>query len=178
MEKNNQIAVTSQTKYLQSINNPIGVEFKMNVLKMKMNDIIEIALVHKPTSLYKHYKENEEKSIDILMLMLIQFQDFYGCKTKMNKEQLLEVSYLISVTFRHFNYYDIAMCFKQAKTTEKVYDRIDGGMIMEWLTKFDINRTGMIINKREEQKAQQNGEWSALGERSSIQKLREFLKGE
>tara|TARA_R100001244_G_scaffold132321_1_gene108188 strand:+ start:3198 stop:3689 length:492 start_codon:yes stop_codon:yes gene_type:complete len=163
---------------LTSIDNPISSDFKRNVLKMRMNDIVEIALVHKPTSIYRQYKDDEEKTIDILMLMLIQFQDFYNCKRTMNKEQLMEVAYLICESFRHFNNYDIAMCLKHAKTSEKLYDRIDGGMIMEWLTRYDIERTGMIVTKREQSKAQQNAEWSALGERSSVQKLKEFLKNE
>ena len=59
---------------------------------------------------------------------------------------------------------------------EKIYDRIDGGMLMEWLTHHDVNRTGLVITEREKQKSRQDSEWSALGERSSVQKLRDFLK--
>ena len=176
MDKQNQVAIVSHQKYLQNINNPISQDFRLDVLKMKASDLVSFVLESKPISIYKLYKEDEEKTADIIMLMLIQFQDFYNCKGKMDKVQLLETAHIIIQQFRHFNYYDIGLALKEAKMREKIYDRIDGGMILEYLTHHDINRTGLIITERENQKAKQNGEWSALGERSSIQKLKDFLK--
>lgn len=175
MEQKNEIAIALQTKYLQNINNPLSANFKIDVLKMKMDNLVTFVLDKKPTTLYKNFLHNEEKTIDIVMLMLIQFQDFYNCKSKMDKPQLMETAYIICQKFRHLNYYDLGLSLRDAKMKEKIYDRIDGGMILEWLFKYDINRTGMIVTKREESKAQNNAEWSALGERSSIQKLRDFL---
>lgn len=142
-----------------------------------MTDIVDIALISKPTTIYRNYLDHEEMTIDVIKLMLIQFQDFYNTKSKMNDAQLTETAYLICQTFRHFNYYDIGVCLKMAKTQEKVYDRIDGGMIMEWLTRFDIERTGMIVNKREQQMSEHNSNWSSLAERTSNQPLKDFLKG-
>tara|TARA_R110001599_G_scaffold347011_1_gene572904 strand:+ start:31091 stop:31591 length:501 start_codon:yes stop_codon:yes gene_type:complete len=165
-------------RYLQNISNPISKGFKIDVLKMNMDKLVEFTLESKPPSIFKQFKEEEEKTIDIVSLMLIEFQDFYNCKGKMNKGQIVETAYLICQHFRHFNYYDIALCFKNAKMNEKIYDRVDGGMIMEWLTLHDINRTGLVVTEREKVKAQNNAEWSALGERSSVQKLKQFLKGE
>jgi len=176
MEKKNQVAIALQTRYLQNINNPISTEFKADVLKMDMNKLVQFVLESKPKSLWKEYRVDQEKTTDILMLMLIQFQDFYNCKSKMNKEQLFETSHYIITQLRHLNYYDIAMCFKEAKMREKIYDRIDGGMILEWLTKYDITRTGMIVTERDKQRTLHDSEWSALSERSSVQKLKDFLK--
>ncbi len=155
---------------------PMHPSFNKDVLKLDMNGIIKIALEEKPISIYKSYKIAEEKTIDMIMLMLIQFQNFYNCKSKMEKVQLEETAYMIVQNFRHLNYYDIGMCLKQAKLHTKVYDRIDGGMILELLTNYDINRTGMIVNEREKQKAQQNAEWSGLGERSSEITIKDLLK--
>lgn len=155
---------------------PMHPSFNKDVLKLDMNGIIKIALEEKPISIYKSYKIAEEKTIDMIMLMIIQFQNFYNCKSKMEKVQLEETAYMIVQNFRHLNYYDIGMCLKQAKLHTKVYDRIDGGMILELLTNYDINRTGMIVNEREKQKAQQNAEWSGLGERSSEITIKDLLK--
>lgn len=155
---------------------PMNPSFNKDVLKLDMNGIIKIALEEKPVSIYKSYKIAEEKTIDMIMLMLIQFQNFYNCKSKMEKVQLEETAYMIVQNFRHLNYYDIGMCLKQAKLHTKVYDRIDGGMILELLTRYDIDRTGMIVNEREKQKAQQNAEWSGLGERSSEITIKDLLK--
>ena len=166
MAKQNQVAIVSQTRYLQNISNPIGQDFRLDVLKMKKKDLVSFVLESKPTTIYKLYKENEEKTADIIMLMLIQFQDFYNCKSKMDKIQLLETAHIIIQQFKHFNYYDIGIALKEAKLKEKIYDRIDGGMILEYL----------IVTERENQKAQQNGEWSALSERSSVQRLKDYLR--
>lgn len=155
---------------------PIQPEFNKQILKMKMNDIVSIALEQKPPSLTKQMKMEEEKTIDIIMLLLIKFQDFYNCKSKMEKHQLEETAYLITQKFGHFNWYDISMCLKLAKINEKIFDRIDGGMIMEWLVKYDITRTGMIVTEREKQHSQNNSNWSTLSERSSVQRLKDFLK--
>lgn len=172
----NEIAIQSQKKYLASINNPISADFKSNVLKMNMSNLVQLVLETKPQSIYKSYKDEEEKTVDIIMLMLIQFQDFYNCKNKMNKAQLQETAHYIIQNFRHFNYYDIGLCLKKVKMTYKVYDRIDGGMILEWLTHHDIERTGSIVNERERQRVQHQAEWSALGERTSELTTKDWLK--
>ncbi len=175
MEKSNQISLK---KSLPSINNnllPIDKEFGLQVLKMKMDNIVQMQLENPPVSIKMHLKNNEEKTIDILQLMMIKFQDFYNCSSKMDKNQLLETAYLITHKVPHLNYYDIAMCFKLAKLNEKIYNRIDGAMILEWLINYDIDKTGRIVTERQNIKAQQDGEWTALSERSSIQKLRDYL---
>ena len=176
MEQKKEIVVALQTRYLQSITNPLSDNFKLDVLKMDMNKLVGFVLESKPISIYKSYKDNEERTSDIIMLMLIQFQDFYNCKSKMGKAQLLETTHIIVQQFRHFNYYDIGLALKDAKMREKIYDRVDGGMILEYLTHHDINRTGVILTERDKQKTRQDSEWTALGERSSVQKLRDFLK--
>ena len=94
----------------------------------------------------------------------------------MDKVQLLETAHIIIQQFKHFNYYDIGLALKEAKLKQKIYDRIDGGMILEFLTHHDIDRTGLIVTEREKQKAQQNAEWSALSERSSVQRLKDYLR--
>ena len=94
----------------------------------------------------------------------------------MEKHQLEETAYLITQKFGHFNWYDISMCLKLAKINEKIFDRIDGGMILEWLVRYDITRTGMIVTEREKQHSQNNSNWSSLSERSSVQRLKDFLK--
>jgi len=176
MGKENQVAVASQKKYSINISRPISKEFNLDVLKMKPADLVQFVLREKPSSIHKLWREDAERTIDTIMVMLIQFQDFFNCKSKMGKGQLADTAMYIVTQLRHLNYYDIALCFKEAKMTEKIYDRIDGGMILEWLTRYDIDRTGMIVAEREKQKAQQNGEWSALGDRTSVQRLKDYLK--
>tara|TARA_R110002020_G_scaffold378135_1_gene589192 strand:+ start:152 stop:649 length:498 start_codon:yes stop_codon:yes gene_type:complete len=160
----------------KNILSPVNPKFNRHILKMKMNDVVELQLNSPPISLFKSFKENEEMSIDILMLMMLKFQDFFNCKSKMNKEQVEETAYLIVQRFRGLTYVDIGMCLKLSKMNEKIYDRIDGNMIIGWLEKYDATKTNMIVLERQKQKTKQDSEWSALGERSSVQKLKDYLK--
>ena len=44
MEQKKEIAVASQTRYLQNISNPISDVFKLDVLKMDMNKWMQLIL--------------------------------------------------------------------------------------------------------------------------------------
>jgi len=168
--------MTSLQNIDKNILSPVNPKFNRQILKMKMNDVVELQLKSPPTSLFKSFKENEEMSIDILMLMMLKFQDFFNCKSKMNKEQVEETAYLIVQKFRGLTYVDIGMCLKLSKMNEKIYDRIDGNMILEWLDKYDATKTNMIVLERQKQKTKQDSEWSALGERTSELSMKDWMK--
>lgn len=170
--------MTSLQNIDRNILSPVNPKFNRQILKMKMNDVVELQLTDPPVSLYKSYKENEERSIDILMLMMLKFQDFFNCKSKMNREQVEETAYIIVERFRGLNYVDVGMCLKLSKMNEKIYDRIDGGMILEWLDKYDSTKTDLIVLERQKQKTKQDSEWSALGERTSELSMKDWMKNE
>jgi len=168
--------MTSLQNIDKNILSPVNPKFNRQILKMKMNDVVELQLNSPPISLFKSFKENEEMSIDILMLMMLKFQDFFNCKSKMNKEQVEETAYLIVQKFRGLTYVDIGMCLKLSKMNEKIYDRIDGNMIIGWLEKYDATKTNMIVLERQKQKTKQDSEWSALGERTSELSIKDWMK--
>ncbi len=65
MKKNNQISLK---KSLPSINNnllPIDKEFGLQVLKMKMDNIVQMQLENPPVSIKMNLKTKEEKQTDI-----------------------------------------------------------------------------------------------------------------
>lgn len=168
--------MTSLQNIDKNILSPVNPKFNRHILKMKMNDVVKLQLNSPPISLFKSFKENEEMSIDILMLMMLKFQDFFNCKSKMNKEQVEETAYLIVQKFRGLTYVDIGMCLKLSKMNEKIYDRIDGNMIIGWLEKYDATKTNMIVLERQKQKTKQDSEWSALGERTSELSMKDWMK--
>ena len=59
---------------------------------------------------------------------------------------------------------------------EKIYDRIDGGMILGWLDLYDGTKTNLIVLERQKQKTKQESEWSALGERTSQLSLKDWMR--
>lgn len=63
----------------------------------------------------------------------------------MGQEQLVQTIQLIIEDFYYFNIEDFKLCFNNAKRGKygKVYDRIDGNIIYEWLQKYSEERVQM-----------------------------------
>lgn len=61
----------------------------------------------------------------------------------MGQDQLVQTIRLIVEDFYYFNVEDFKLCFNNAKRGKygKVYDRIDGNVIYEWLQKYSEERT-------------------------------------
>ena len=149
--------------------------FKMQVLNLDETSLAHIILKHKPKSLQKISKEQgNDKAIDQISILIIEVLEWFNVKNTMSDSQILEVSFMIYNDFKRFNLYDIGLCFKRGKTGKygKVYDRIDGGILFEWLTRYDIDRTGNIITIREQENALHK---QAFRERSSETTIKDFL---
>lgn len=63
----------------------------------------------------------------------------------MGQDQLVQTIRLIVEDFYYFNIEDFKLCFNNAKRGRygKVYDRIDGNIIYEWLQKYSEERTSV-----------------------------------
>lgn len=147
----------------------------MQVLKLDSTSLAHIILKHKPKSLTRLAKEQgEDKPIDLISILIIEVLEWYNVKNSMSDNQILEVAYMLFSEFKHYNIYDIGLCFKNGKTGKygKVYDRIDGGVLFEWLRLYDIDRTGAIVTIRQNQDAEHK---QAFRERSSELTLKDFL---
>ena len=144
---------------------------------MKMTDLPQLVLEKKPTSIKKMSMEDEQMTLDVMMLMFLEFQSFFNVKHKMDKGQLMETSFMVLESFRHFSLYDIGMALKNAKSGEygKFYERIDGSMILDFFLKYDHERTSLILVKRKEQDKQNGMDSKNLGDRTSCVSLKEFL---
>ena len=149
--------------------------FKMQVLNLDEQSLAHVILKHKPTSLQKIAKEQgNEKVVDLISILIIEVLEWFNVKNSMTDTQIVDASYMIYNDFKHFNLYDIGLCFNQGKTCKygKVYDRIDGGILFEWLTRYDIDRTGNIVTIREQENALHK---QAFRERSSETTIKDFL---
>ena len=165
--------VTSFTE-TSLLDNPRG--FKMQVLSLDETSLAHIILEHKPKSLARQVKEQgSERVIDLISILILEVLEWYNVKNSMNESQILDAAYLVYNEFKRFNLYDLGLCFKRGKTGKygKVYDRIDGGVLFEWLHKYDIDRTGNIVTIRQNEDATHK---QAFRERSSEITLKDFLK--
>lgn len=94
-----------------------------------------------PLAVFK--KEYGEQSLQaILVIILTDLIKFFSIGKTMGQDQLVQTIRLIIEDFYYFNIEDFKLCFDNAKRGKygKVYDRIDGNVIYEWLQKYSEER--------------------------------------
>ena len=59
----------------------------------------------------------------------------------MDASQLNFTAALIIERFPHFRLEEIKACFRRAMFREQLFDRLDGNIILRWLSQYDMERT-------------------------------------
>ena len=95
----------------------------------------------------------------------------------MNEEQLYDVAGLIASEYFYLSLVDLALCFKKVKTGKfgKVYDRVDGGMIMDWIRTYELQKTEMLTNHRQSESNNHKGDNSSRSAGKFIDLLKDKL---
>lgn len=99
--------------------------------------------------------KNEVSLADVRALLSIaicEVCDFFNVGKNMNDTQIAVTADLILERFWYFHLEEIKYCFRRAMMYERVFDRLDGNMILNWLAEYDVVRTeeAMRISEREE----------------------------
>lgn len=79
-----------------------------------------------------------EQQLMYISLMIAEVNDFFNVKGNMNAKQIRLTAELI---IDNDNFYDLTLgnikaCFRQRMMSEKLYDRLDGNIIIQWLREF------------------------------------------
>jgi len=152
--------------------------FKKQVSALNELKIVDMVLAedNQQKSLILLSKENHTLLIDEICLLIIDLQKFFDTKRSMDEEQIVEIAEMIVGEYRNLYVLDLAFCFKQGKLGKygKVYDRLDGGIILDWVREWDNKRVNMIIDRRESEHRQHKS-WGGGGSRSSEQTLKNYL---
>lgn len=92
-------------------------------------------------ALYKKHS-GETKARALVVLLLSDLVKFFNVGKAMNDIQMAQTADLILDEFHYFNLDDFKLCFNMAKSGKfgKVYDRIDGQVILEWLSEYETQR--------------------------------------
>ncbi len=87
-------------------------------------------------------KYGEQPLQAILVIILTDVIKFFNVGKTMGQEQIVQTIRLITEDFYYFNIEDFKLCFNNAKRGlyGKIYDRIDGNIIYEWLQKYSEER--------------------------------------
>ena len=151
--------------------------FKKQILMLNESKLItEIMSDHREIkSIVRISREDPELILDEISLLIIGVQNFLDTKRKMDENGIVEVAGLILSEYPFLTLYEIAFCFKHGKIGKygKIYDRLDGGILMEWIQKWDQRRTDLVVS---EQERISNSFKDPGATRTSDKSLRSYLK--
>lgn len=101
--------------------------------------------------------EGVESVRRILTNSIDQLQTYFSLERIMTPYQVEMTTELIEETFYYFSPEDFRKCFRGAMAGKygKVYNRLDGAVIMEWLRAYDIERTEIIVREQMERNKQE-----------------------
>lgn len=91
---------------------------------------------------------NEASETDaraLLYIALCEVCDFFNVGKNMNDTQIALTVDLILESFWHLKPTEIKYCFRRAMMHEKLFDRLDGNIILGWLRQYDAERTEEAI---------------------------------
>lgn len=100
---------------------------------MVKSDNPTIALIKNKTSL--------TSTRALISLAICEVCDFFNVGKNMNDIQVAMTADLIIELYWYFKLEEIKYCFRRAMRTEKLFDRLDGNIILGWLQAYDNERT-------------------------------------
>lgn len=97
----------------------------------------------------------------LLVEVIYGLNDYFNITNRMTEGQTIEVINLIMEKYNYFRVADFKLCFNNAKTGiyGKVYNRLDGQVIFEWLNAYNNDRMDVAenLNRIKHQEHKTNG---------------------
>ena len=123
-------------------------EFFLSVRKMNIDSLMKLDRDSYPPSMTRLKKEGEQKVQDAIVIMLIDVVKFFNVVRPPDEEQLYMIAEMLMDEYTHLSLLDLGICMKMGKVGRfgKIYDRIDGGIILDWCCQYDIIRTEKAVN--------------------------------
>lgn len=90
----------------------------------------------------------------LLYIAVCEVCDFFNVGKNMNDTQIAITVDLILESFWYLKITEIKYCFRRAMIREKLFDRIDGNIIIGWLRDYDSERTEEAMRISDQEAAQ------------------------
>ena len=111
----------------------------------------------------------------LLYIAICEVCDFFNVGKNMNDVQVALTVDLILESCCHLRLEEIKYCFRRAMRNERVYDRLDGNVILGWIKDYEAERTEAAMQCSEEaERKQREAEASEGG--ISFEQYKEQLK--
>lgn len=89
--------------------------------------------------------------VGVLGKMLNHVKSFFNVGKNMTDAQIGTTVQLLIARYPHFSFEDFRSCLLNAMASAKLYDRLDGNIIIGWLDAYDKERDEALLNLYEEQ---------------------------
>jgi len=122
--------------------------------------------------------EGVESVKRLLTNAIDQLQTYFSLERIMTPYQIEMSVEIIEENFYYFSPEDFRKCFRGAMSGKygKIYNRLDGAVIMEWLRAYDIERTEIIVQEQmQKQKDEAKEIMSTESFNSAMQKIMDDL---
>jgi predicted RNA-binding protein Jag len=129
----------------------------MFLQQLQPNTAIDVLKSQSP-SLVKIINDLKEDGVTaaraLLVILLNDLVGFFNIGKTMSDVQIASTADLILEDFKLLKPDDFVLCFKRAKKGYygKVYDRLDGQVIIEWLSQYECERNAEIEQFRAKEK--------------------------
>lgn len=90
----------------------------------------------------------------LLYIAICEVCDFFNVGKNMSDTQVALTVDLILESYWYMKLEEIKYCFHRAMRREKLFDRLDGNIILGWLKEYDAERTEEAIRKSEQRESQ------------------------
>ncbi len=110
-----------------------------------------------------------DQQVMYVSMLILEVNDFFNVKGKMTARQMRITAELIldNDSFYDLTLGNIKACFRERMMTEKLYDRLDGNIIISWLRQFKSDLADQCENRsigreRERQREESKGGAGAI----------------
>jgi len=129
-------------------------------------------------SLVRISAEVGEKAVKAMLYILISdCLDFFNIGKSMSANQIMQTAVLILEDYSVYKIDYFVLCFNRAKKGQygKVYDRIDGQIIFEWLAQFDYEYSAEIEAERRNESKRIEKQLQAPIEEESLTRMPDWF---
>lgn len=112
----------------------------------------------------------------LLSIAVCEVCDFFNVGKNMNDAQIAVTVDLIIGTYWYLKLKEIKYCFRRAMARERVYDRLDGNILLGWLADYDAERTEAAISISEDEDRERFGGENRSDGGTTLSALLEKLK--
>lgn len=122
--------------------------------------------------------KNKISEADIRALLTIavgEVCNFFNVGKNMNDIQVAMTVDLIIDRFWYFKLEEIKYCFRRAMMREKLFDRLDGNIIIGWLSEYDSERTEEAMRLSDQKETQELNEYTPSPDAITFQEYVEQL---